>query len=235
MSDIRVIGEAERGEFVRIFADAYPGMGVVSPEQRDKCKDRLGRLFEDPRVVEYGLFRDNKMVGIMLHWDFTMNLFGHEVLTGGVGDVAVDLTHKKEHIARELIEFYLEHYHARGAPVAVLWPFRPYFYRQMGFGYGTKINQYRIAPKDLPGSEQRKKVRYLTVDDAPRMNACYNRSAEKVTGMIQQLDIFWQRWFWDYPRFRFVGFESDGRLEGFLKFEFVTRKNGSFIRKVLAI
>ncbi len=47
-----------------------------------------------------------------------------------------------------MIAWYLEHYRERGAPFAVLHPFRLDFYRAMGFGYGTPVHRYRFAPGD---------------------------------------------------------------------------------------
>lgn len=35
--------------------------------------------------------------------------------------------------------FYLRHYRERGTPLTALYPFRPDFYRSMGFGFGTKV------------------------------------------------------------------------------------------------
>jgi predicted acetyltransferase len=46
--------------------------------------------------------------------------------------------------------YFLRHYREQGAPLVALYPFRPDFYRQMGFGYGTKMDQHRVKPSALP-------------------------------------------------------------------------------------
>jgi predicted acetyltransferase len=46
---------------------------------------------------------------------------------GGIGNVAVDLRRKKEHIAKDMMEYIHKHYRDSGAPMALLWPFRPDF------------------------------------------------------------------------------------------------------------
>ena len=64
-------------------------------------------MMRDKSWTPYGVFRDGKMVGIYRNFDFTMNVRGNLVPAGGLGMVAVDLTHKKEHIAKEIVESFL--------------------------------------------------------------------------------------------------------------------------------
>ena len=85
-------------------------------------------------------------------FDFRMTLHETAVSIGGVGGVAVDLAHKKQKVARDMILFFLRHYREKGAALTTLHPFRPDFYRQMGFGHGTKMNQYRVKPASLPAA-----------------------------------------------------------------------------------
>jgi predicted acetyltransferase len=57
--------------------------------------------------------------------DFTMDFLGVRIPAGGVGQVAVDLLHKKEHVAKEMMAYALRHYRELGVPLVSLYPFRP--------------------------------------------------------------------------------------------------------------
>src|SRR5665213_2754783 len=91
------------------------------------------------------------LVGAMRLYDFTMNVHGRDGLAGGVGAVAVSRAHKRQGIARAMIAWYLDTYRRRGAPFAILHPFRLDFYRALGFGYGTPVHRYRFVPATLRG------------------------------------------------------------------------------------
>jgi predicted acetyltransferase len=155
-----------------------------------------------------------------------MNFLQTQIPVGGVGQVAVSLEHRREHIAKELMLFYLRHYRERGTPLAVLYPFRPDFYRQMGFGYGTKMSRYRLDPAALPQGRGKNNVRRLTGGDREALLACYTRYARRTHGMIDRTERELDQLFGDEER-RVVGYEKDGRLEGYLVFTF--ERDGSFL------
>ncbi|HEU0028305.1 MAG TPA: GNAT family N-acetyltransferase, partial [Ktedonobacterales bacterium] len=136
--------------WTEMVGNAYPVMDLHTPEAREAQTERTSKRLGAPTTRLYGLFEGDTLLGGMRLHDFQMTCFETPLLVGGVGMVAVDLTRKKEHVARDLISFYLRHYRERGAPLAILYPFRPDFYGAMGFGYGPKMNSYRVAPEALP-------------------------------------------------------------------------------------
>jgi predicted acetyltransferase len=155
MRTIREIEEGELDEFVRISAEAYPGIKLNTNEERQRFRERIIQRLAYDDVTLWGLFEANELLGVMRLYDFTMKLHSIRTLIGGVGGVAVDLRHKKEKIAAELIRFFLHHYREKGACLTELYPFRPDFYKQMGYGFGTKMNHYSpeqrwIIPANKP-------------------------------------------------------------------------------------
>ncbi len=151
MSHIRPLPDHDLDAFVAIVARAYPGIELHTPAAREQFKERARQQSrDDPAIRLYGLYRDDRLLGGMRLFDFDLNLFGQTMPAGGVGLVATDLFHKKMHVARDLLRFFLRHYRERRTPLALLYPFRPDFYKQMGFGYGAKLNRYRFRPRDLP-------------------------------------------------------------------------------------
>lgn len=235
MVAIRKMGVTELDEFVQIIAGAYPGMKLFSPEDRLKAKERILKRAEDERTSLYGAYRGKQMLGGMRYHDFTMNLFGQKILAGGVGMVAVDLRHKKEKICKEMIQSYLAHYRKREAPLAVLWPFRPDFYRKMGFGYGAKISQYRIKPEAIPGGDSKKHIRFFDIDDIPALAAFYNRYCTLRNGMIEETETGFKHILEMGNNLWLAGYERNGKISGYINFGFAPAHEKSFLMNNMVI
>lgn len=229
MREIRPLaGEAEFEAFVGIASNAYPGSKIVSEEDRQRLKQRLVARSAAADVSMEGLFEDGRLLGGMRLHDFTMNLRMARVPAGGVGFVAVDLLHKKRGVAKDLIGYFLRRCRARGQPIALLYPFRPDFYKQMGFGYGAKISKYSAAPADLPGSGDRSAVRLLTAQDRERLAACYARFAATRHGLLDKTP-FEVDALLTAAENRVFGYEQDGVVSGYLALGFTTDRPDSFL------
>lgn len=217
--------------------NAYPGLKITSPERRQRLVDRLLSIRdEDPVVTFYGLYREGKLLGGMRLHDFRMNMLGAEIDAAGVGMVAVDLAHKKEHVAKELLTFFLSHYRDRGTSMALLYPFRPDFYYAMHFGYGPKINQYRFRPAALRKERSKAHVRFLTAEDKPALMDCYDGYQARTHGAIVRHAHEWDGWFKNLGLDnRLVGYVREGRVEGYLLFTFKARPVESFLRNDLVV
>ncbi|MBN1919801.1 MAG: GNAT family N-acetyltransferase [Anaerolineae bacterium] len=237
MSDIRHLTTEGIRDFANIAINAYPGFKINTEEGRQRLIDRLVEAQAHIPVQHLvGLYREGKLVGGMRLHDFRMNLLGVEIDASGVGMVAVDLLHRKEHVAKELLAFFLQHYRQQGAPLALLYPFRPDFYYAMGFGYGTKMSQYRFHPAALRRGVSKAHVRFLTVEDKDALMACYNRYQTATHGMIVRYPPEWDGWFTNLGvERRLVGYVNDGRVEGYILFNFKARPVESPLRNDLVI
>ena len=214
MSNVKLIAPEDFPEYVRLSNEAYPAMFTsMSEEVQNRWIERMKtQQVEKGAVQYYGYYRDGKLLGAMRCHTFTMNVYGVDMLTGGVGNICVDLTHKKEHIAKEMMEYYHNLYREMGAPILLLWPFRPDFYRKMGYGYGRKYNQYSYRPEDLPrGSKEG--VAFMGETDVDAMLECYNRYAACHHGMIYKKRGFFERFIKQY---KVVGYRNGDRVEGFV-------------------
>lgn len=226
---IRALDAEDVPNLVRVARGAYPGAGRSAQEWEAIFRRNMA---EESQPGYYGLFREGRLLGCMRHFDFRLRLYESEVLCGGVGMVAVDLLHKKEHVARALLDFYLRHYYERGAPLAALYPFRPDFYRQMGFGYGTKTAQYRIKPADLPRGPSKAHLVELGPQDGPAMLESYQRLAARTHGLFQRNPSWHVRLFED-GGLRAIGYRTGSRLEGYLLYHF--RSGTSFLQNALEV
>ena len=147
---------------------------------------------------------------------------------GGIGMVAVDLLHKKEHVARDLIAFFLDHYRKRGMPLGLLYPFRPDFYKRMGFGYGTKMSEYRVRPSDLPAHGSKDNLVDLGPDDSEPLLDYYNRYQTRTHGMLRRTTFEIERKL-SRAQNHLVGYRQDGRLHGYLQYQFRSANERNFL------
>jgi predicted acetyltransferase len=234
MVAIRPLVEADLPAFTLIVANAYPGMKLNAAEERQRWSERVWQAQQDsPTLKLYGAFQGDTLVGGMRLSDFRANILGQRLAVGGVGLVAVDLLHKKEYVAKHLIEYFIDHYHRRGTALTMLYPFRPDFYKQMGFGYGTKLCQYRVAPAAFPRASKAH-LRPLTAADAARLHACYSREVERTHGMFERPLRAFERMF-DEQALRVIGYEEAGELRGYLTFTFQPARSDNWLSNDLVI
>lgn len=220
MRTIRAVREDELDELARITVEAFPGMKIDSQEARERMIERLAKVMKEPIVHFFGVYEDERMAGVMRCYDFTMKVREARTLVGGLGGVAVDLRYKKEHVAADMVRFYLDLYRARGAALAALYPFRPDFYHRMGFGYGVKMNRYSFRPEALPAAGTGARVDYLTAADRDELAACYDRFLERTNGLIELPPHVLEHLFAD-TSVRIVGYREGSQLRGYLVFQFV--------------
>lgn len=234
ISKIKKIPPKDLDTFINIVANAYPGFKIVTAEDRKKMKQRITEVSKDPTICHYGLYRGNSILAGMRTYDFSMNLFSTKTQVGGVGLVAVDLLHKKEKICKELIAYFIDLYKRKGASLVALYPFRPDFYRKMGFGYGTKLNEYRIKPADLPRGASKQHIRFLQKRDKRAFRACCDRYCLQHHGMFDikehELDYFFGQ-----PGARTVVYRDGKTILGYLSFVFRSVQESNWLLNDLLI
>jgi predicted N-acetyltransferase YhbS len=200
----------------RLLADAYPVMRVTTAEALAKHTDALKEVAAHPGTAIVVAERDGALVGVMRLYDYQMNVRGLDALAGGVGAVAVSRAHKRQGIARAMIAWYLDAYRRRGAPFAVLHPFRLDFYRALGFGYGTPVRRYRVAPATLRDDGARGTIKFLGESDLDALLACYERVRRNTNGLIAKHRAPAARALGD-AAIRHVAVEEDGEVRGFMQ------------------
>ena len=228
MREIRELTGQELAQYVDISANAYPGMKINTAEDKAHFLERVSKIAQDPGIHFYGLFADGEVQGVMRFHDFTMKLLSVKTLVGGLGGVAVDLLHKKEKIARDMVRFFLNHYRVQGACLTALYPFRPDFYRKMGFGYGSQMSQYSVTPGSLSHGSSKANVVPLTAVDKPGLVACYERLLARTNGLMEKQNIPLDSLF-ESPTTHIVGCKRDGEVRGYLLFTFRTNRADQFL------
>ena len=92
----------------------------------------------------------------------------------------------------------------------------------MGFGYGTKQNEYRIKPADLPRGKSKEHVQFLGKRDEKAMVDCYNRLAGQTHGMFFRSK-------YELAKFRrgevrVIGYKKGNKIQGYVAFFFKSAK-----------
>ena len=143
MRNIRKLKKEEYKAYAEIARNAYPAFDMKTDDMVEYFEKTAS---DNPTIDFYGCFEDDNLLGGMRLHDFVMNFQGKELKAGGVGFVAVDLLHKKRKVCKDMIIYYLQYTKESGAPLAVLYPFRPDFYKKMGFGYWSTDAQIHYFP-----------------------------------------------------------------------------------------
>lgn len=216
--------EQEFIEFSQIAANAYPAFKLQTAEEKKAfIENSMKTQRENPVVKFYGIFENENLYGGMRFHDFKMNLLSTKIKAGGVGFVAVHFLHKKEKIAKEIITGFIHHYRNEGASMVLLYPFRPDFYKKMGFGFGTSMNQYRVKPCNLPKGDSKANIVFAKEEDTAKILECYTRLYEKTNGLIEKYESNIAAIFKN-PNLRVVAYKKGNKIEGYMSFEF---KSGS--------
>ena len=123
--EVKKINENEMPSFVDVWTKAYPGEvpDDFDEEKQKKLVERWNFVQNEiPTLNFYGCFRNDKLLGGMLLYDYTMNVFNTKTEVGGVALVCVDLLHKKEHVGKEIMKFSHNHFYNRDFPLTALYP-----------------------------------------------------------------------------------------------------------------
>ena len=234
MNGIKKIPKKDMGAFAEIVAGAYPGILSGAKDEVALIRKRLLAVAaDDPTLSFHGYYRKGKLLGGLRLHDFNINFHSTFCPMGGGGLLAVDLAHKKERVAYDLMHYFLRHYREQGTCLTALYPFRPDFYVRMGFGYGTKTTEYRIKPGDLPHGSSKEHLRYLTKSNARQIEACYNRVYKRTHGMMKRCRYEMRRL--SRIGLKTIGYVVRGRVEGFISFEFKKAGTGNFVLNDLHI
>ena len=234
MRKIRLLQEIDLDDYVDISLNAYPGIKIRSAAEKEQFRRRAIKMQSDPIINLYGLFAQNELHGVMRLYDFRMKLHETMTLVGGIGGVAVHLLHKKQRVAYEMLQFFLNHYKEKGACLTVLYPFRPDFYKQMGFGYGRKLDEYRINPADLPATGNRENVTFLTPRDKKAFVDCYQQYLGQTNGLMEMFEFNLASTF-SASALKIAGYWQDGKLSGYLVFQFESIGEDNFLRNRIVV
>lgn len=218
---IRRLTSDDMPAYIDIYLDAYPAGKNLSEECYNKYFNRnLQSLREYEHVNFYGLFQDGVLIAIMKLIDFDINLFGEMKKATGLMSLAVHPLHKKKGAAKEMVKFFEKYTMESGAVVSMLLPFRVDYYRKMGYGYGTKLDEYRIPTVQLPICKDISKLRLIKKDEIEKVLSCHSAFVKKYHGAVEKFEEEIRDMVND-DETRRIGYFEGEELKGYAAFQFV--------------
>ena len=220
MRDIRKIGPEIMDEYMYIYLNAYPAFKDLDEDCYNKYRAKNIRDMElDDDVDFYGCFEDDKLVATMKLVSFKMNIYGEMKKAVGLMALGVHPLHKKQGIALEMVRFYEKYAVEHGAIVCPLLPFRMDFYRKMGYGLGSRMDEYHLPTKNLPAWEDLSGLRPLALDEIGEVFAANDKFCEMNHGMLKKFSEEKRLMEADTATQR-IGCFKNGELTGYAAYRF---------------
>lgn len=209
-------------EYVTIYLNAYPANKDLSDEGIAGYKKKYTDSMKDDKNINFcGLFEDDKLIALMKVIDFSMNAFGKMCPATGLMSLAVHPMHKKKGAGLDMVRFFERYTCKTGAIVAMLLPFRMDFYRNMGYGYGSKLDEYRIPTSSLPKWDGPHRIRFLGPEDTENMLACQKAFAGLYHGMVVKFEDEIKAMYAD-TRSKRIGYFDGDELKGYAVYDLVS-------------
>lgn len=215
---LREIEDQDLEQWATIYSNSYPNFSSSISAVIERFKTIIN---DDKDSTLWGLFNDDKLLGGMRIIEYDLNYFGEKIKAGGLGSVAVDPLARCQGVARKLVDFYLKQCNDQKRSLAILYPFRPQFYYQMGFGYGAKTYRFKFQPASLAKFSNNGGVFALSLDDLSAFLACYDNYAQNTHGCCfhnrqDAIDFFKQ----NVEKKQLIGFEKNNQLQGYLAYHY---------------
>ena len=215
-------------DYLTIYLNAYPAFKNIGDEGREKYRNRLlGSMANDKNINFYGLYEEGKLIALMKLIDFNMNAFGQMKPAVGLMSLAVHPMHKKKGAGRDMVRFFEKYTKETGSLVAMLLPFRMDFYRNMGYGYGTKLEEYHIPTTSLPECKDTSKIRFLEADELPEILEFQAKFAAQNHGLLEKFEDEIRDMKGDSDSRR-IGYVEDGKLRGYAVYNFASQSDVNY-------
>lgn len=223
--------------YMEIYLNAYPAGKDLSEECYDKYAARHAQSMEEfEHVTYYGLFEDGVMAAAMKLIDFDMNLYGRMCKATGLMALGVHPLYKKKGIAREMVQFFERYTKESGASVSLLLPFRMDFYRQLGYGCGTKMDEYHIPTTQLPkcSDEARAHLKYMGMSDMDSVLDCHADFVRKNHGCLMKFEEEIRDMRSD-DEVRRIGYVDGDDLKGYAAFTFINTSDCNYTLNLMDV
>ncbi|UOR11169.1 GNAT family N-acetyltransferase [Halobacillus amylolyticus] len=217
--------------FTDIQSRCYPGMGLNTAEDKQKATEHREKMDQYDRISHIGVYEENNLVAGYIHYSIPMNVYGQTVPSAGLGTLAVDLPYKKKGIAKQMVTHVIEQAQNEGYPLVHLYPFRPDFYRKMGFGFGPQLSVYQFSPGQLPYFEN--VVTATRLENQQEIQRFYNEWAEETHGACNKDDYEFRHVAMEHTDA--IGCRNNGRLEGYMIYQFKRETGDTFLRHDLHV
>jgi len=181
--EIKIIQKKDYNKMSQIQQAAYASSFKGTKDEIKILSDIFSDLTDNGEIIALGAYDGETMLGCVLYYKFQTNFHQEIIKTAGIGSLAVDLLHKKKHVANALINHSFELAREAGADLYYLYPFSTKFYRNFGFGYGSPMFTYCASPKDFVDKGDRSILSYGSESDYEDVFEMHDALAKNTQGM----------------------------------------------------
>lgn len=224
MRKIKEIKKNELKEVLRLASKSFPSIGITSEQKVEEFEAMILKDYDESNRKWYALYEDKKIIGSMVLYDFCINYYQRRIEALGIGFVAVDLLNKKQKVCKEMLEWYLKHTEKNKKEMAMLFSFRPDFYKKMGFGFGTNCYNYKYTPDSFPKISHPLSFKYLNIDHYDEVQELFDGTFEHTHGYISRRAGEIKQALKSEQHIK-IGFYNDAQLEAYLLFHFEVDKS----------
>jgi len=184
---IRPLGPENIEDYLTIYLDSYPAFKDIGDEGRAaKRSVVLSSMEKDENIHFTGLFEDDELIATMKIIDFQMNISGKMKPATGLMALGVHPLHKKKGAALDMVKYFEDYTVRSGAVIALLLPFRIDFYKKMGYGFESRLYEYRLPTSALPECRDMADMRFLSSEDMDEILRCHAAYVRNNHGMIDK-------------------------------------------------
>ncbi|HRJ27224.1 MAG TPA: GNAT family N-acetyltransferase [Fimbriimonadaceae bacterium] len=188
--ELRPYSSETDADLRQIWSDVYRGGQPIPADEKLHDGD-----WEDFQIG----YQDGVAAAAFNRLQFVVTRGQADLPCSGIAAVAVKAEFRHQGLGTRLMQLAIEHSQSQGDVVSLLYPFRPSFYRRLGYEHvGERVEiaapQHRIPPGliELP-------VRRLTAEDAHLLQPCYDAFIRKIAGSPHRSPEQWIERFGEKP------------------------------------
>jgi predicted acetyltransferase len=185
---IRKARLADAADIARLWMHTFPGQRSFAERVRELESGGAYGGIETVQLAEV----KGEVAAALKMLNMRQHVAGAPLPTMGLAAVAVAPFARRRGLAAELCGHALREARDRGDVLSGLYPFRPDFYRRLGWALTGELHVYRFRPEML-GANADTAVKLAGPRDEPGIAACYDRVAASSNGMIERGERTWRR------------------------------------------
>ena len=184
---------ARHGEtraIAELWTHAFPGVRSLAQRMQDLEQGGAYGGIDATFVAHVG----PELVGALKMYRMRQYLGGSALPMMGLAAVAIAPSARRRGYGRSMCRQALALARERGDVVSALYPFRPDFYRSLGWGTVGQLHSYTFAPESLHPLNETLPVRLATAEDEGGIKDCYERVARRSNGLLQRTAAAWRQY-----------------------------------------
>jgi predicted acetyltransferase len=230
--EIREASADEIRPVAELWMHTFPGERTVAERMAVLESGGIHGGIETVRVAVEG----SRIAGALKTIPFTQYVRGARFRMMGLAAVGVAPFARRRGVAAALCREALVVARDRGDVLSVLYPFRPAFYRRLGWALAGELHSYRFAPEALRATGE-PDVDLAGPSDLARVRDCYRIAAAASNGLIERDEAMWTLHLNSGDAFTFV--TGGERVSGYMIVRYGTSRRADqrplHVRELIAL